>query len=310
MTLRDNINKEIFEMEEKIRKKNKYSSYKKILEEILQEKEKSIELLSQSLRKEKSDVDKLEVSSFSNKIMELLGRKKEKLSREKKEYLAVKLKYDGEIMERKAVADKLEDAKRVLEDLYKVDEKYEMLLAEKRALLFINETGDDEEFREMVMESHSNRLFMTDIEEALLSLKKFISMLDGVRTQLLNLKVWGITDFEKTDSVESVAYHAQSFKNEMMDLKKYPELVLDFQKAETIAKNVVYDINLDRVMEQGLTQCLTRVDASLAELTELLEDLNREYDRVTEEQEARESKINAYIAERSPEDGSKEENSR
>ena len=80
------INREIYQLKEKLRAKEKLLSQKDMLEAELRRKTSKDELYKKLL-KEKADVEKLDGLSFSAIFLSLVGRKEDRLDKERKSFL-------------------------------------------------------------------------------------------------------------------------------------------------------------------------------------------------------------------------------
>ena len=85
---------EIYHLREEIRAKEKLEDLRKMALDEYNKNLKVLEDLKARLKKEKEDVLKLEGTSLSSFFLSFIGKKDEKLDKERKEYLAVKIQYD------------------------------------------------------------------------------------------------------------------------------------------------------------------------------------------------------------------------
>jgi hypothetical protein len=197
------------------------------------------------------------------------------LSKERQEYLEAKAEYDKEVQELASLERRLQKTEDELEGLAFVDDKYEDLLVEKRALMILEEESADTDFARLVDKVHRQRLLLTELEEAILSAKKLISTAHRLRTQMLDLRVWGATDFDRDDSIAEILFRSERLRKETKDLKIYGFRDLDYDMIDRVALDLCKLSRVDYIAEIGVPSVLEDLDEDLVDLTKILEMLEQ-----------------------------------
>lgn len=134
------INEEIYDLKERLRSKEKLDSLKSIAVEELKKKNQSLEVLKETLKKEEKDVFKLEGTSLSSFFFNLIGKKEDRLDKERKEFLAAKIKYDECVLAIKELENEIEKCNKELMKYSGVKQEYEKAIKEKQEILINDDT--------------------------------------------------------------------------------------------------------------------------------------------------------------------------
>lgn len=223
------INKKLTDIRIKIEEKNRLNS---ILSKLNDEKKEAVskknKLLKQ-LNKERKDVEKLENLSLSNFIQTIIGKKDEKLEKEKSEFLSAKLKYDTADAEVKRLDKEIERVNARISEIGDLDNEYQSLIKEKEKILInssreIKEKLDNINEREVSLE----KLNM-EIREAIIAGEEVLRSLDRVYDALKSAKNWGTFDMLGGGMLSGLVKHGKIDKAQA-EINKTQYLIKKFHR--------------------------------------------------------------------------------
>ena len=139
------FNERLTELSEKISRKKHLQN---VVDELLSEREileRKVNALALVKKDEQDDVDILEGRSLAALFYTVIGKKNEKLDKEKEEARLAAVKYDTAVKELEAVKEDLWKYKDELASLHGCEEKYDALLTEKAAVIQNSENAVSEE---------------------------------------------------------------------------------------------------------------------------------------------------------------------
>lgn len=188
------INTQLVEAKEKIRKRDKLVSRHTQASKDLSVNQGKLQDLERVLHKEKADVDKLENLSLSGLFYSVLGSKSEQLEKERQELLAAKLKYDQCRHELEALSREINQLAQDLTRYQYLDQEYTDILQKKEAYLV---EVNDQNVEKLIEFSNSTAELNADIRElreAIAVGDKLIEKLDQVAQLLKKAENWGMWD--------------------------------------------------------------------------------------------------------------------
>ena len=144
------INQEIYQLKEKLRNKEKLESLRDMGIKELNRNEERLKTLEENLKKEEKDVLKLEGMSLSSFFFNVIGKKEDKLDKERREYLAAKLQFDELALSIKELNYLIKEYDEELLSYVGVEEKYKDLLEKKQNTLTSEDTESSRILRELL----------------------------------------------------------------------------------------------------------------------------------------------------------------
>lgn len=246
--------------------------------------------LSEILKKESKDVQKLEGAGITALFYGILGTKVEKLDKEKQEYLSAKLKYDAcknEIQTLERESERLRNELNLLGDPEIMLKK---LLDEKKLKLRQLSDATCLKFEELLSVQFSEK---KEISEAVLSGENALSGLQRAIDSLQNAQNWGTFDMigggfiataikhskidEAKRDIEEVQYHLNQFKRELSDtsLSSEQNLSVDMNSftgfMDYFFDNLITDWIVQNKINESLNACRQMFDKISVMLTHLRE---------------------------------------
>ena len=286
----EDINNKLLEVKTKLKEKERLT---KTLQHAYDEKsilKGKKNQLSELLKKEKSHVEKLENMSISNFIYTISGRKLEKLEKEKRDVLALKLKFDTvkeELYDLDLDITRLECKIRDLGDL---DTEYRGLLIEKESLLkskrpTIAKRLDD------IVEEESNLLDRDkEIKEAIEAGYQLLNALERADRSLSSAKDWGTWDILGGGMISTMAKHSKiddaqeeisniqslsrTFYRELEDIDSYEKITLEIGSFLTFADYFFDGLLADLSVQSKLKDSSRQVRDAQNKVSRILSRLN------------------------------------
>lgn len=280
---------------------NKLLNSTKDKKRLLEEKK---DILYKQLRKEEMDVERLEGISFANFINTIIGRKYEKLEKEKEEVIAAKLKYDlvkDELVDLSKEIQVLEESIQSLGDL---EFEYRYLIAEKEKILKSTDIGLGRRLDSITEEESILIDRKKELEEAIYAGKELLSSLDRVNKSLDSAENWGTWDILGGDFFATMAKHskiddakreisrAQSllsrFHRELEDVGGHVDIDIEIGSFLTFADYFFDGLFSDLAVQSKIKNAKEKVVGTKARVNGVIRNLRKEL----EETESRIEELN------------------
>ena len=285
------INKEILEFKERLRENKKLESLRRRIEEELSKKKIQQKKLEKILEKEKKDFEKLEKLSLSSVFLSLIGKKEEKLDKEKKEYLIAKLKYDKYMKQINELENELAHTNKLLIDYKEVDKKYDELLKQKEELLIKEGSKSGHQFKNELLNMDELKVDIKEIKEAINSGETVLNSLDMMKQNLQSAKGWGTWDILGGGLISDIAKHsainkandiakiAQSnlklFKKELSDVNEFTNIQVNLSSFAYFADFFLDGIFADWFVQSKINDSLNNVNKTMKEIEAIISGLNQ-----------------------------------
>jgi hypothetical protein len=230
--------------------------------------------LSEILKKEFADVQKLEGNGITALFYSFLGTKVEKLDKERQEYLSAKLKYDACKNEISNLERELERLKSELILLGEPEIELKKLLDEKKRQLRQLSDSTCLKFEELLNNQYAAK---KEISEAILTGEKAMLYLKRAIDSLQNAQNWGTFDLlgggilatavkhskidEAKNDIEEVQHYLNQFRRELSDttLSSGQNLAVEMDSftgfADYFFDNLITDWIVQSKINQSLEAC-------------------------------------------------------
>lgn len=305
------INQEIYSLKEKIRAKEKLENLRELAIEEYNKNLKLMEELKDKLNKEKQDVTKLEGTSLSSFFFSIIGKKEEKLDKERREYLAVKIQYDEHILAMKELDDLI---KKYDEELIKyrgVEETYKNLIAEKQRLLIREDTPKGRNLRNLLEKLNELKLDIKEVNEAIFAGENAYNALVEMKEPLESAKGWGtwdllgggfFSDIMKHSHLDdanrlsyNVQHHLKVFQKELADVNEFTEIKVNISSFAKFADFFFDGLFADWFVQSRINESLSNVESAIRRVKNILDDLRRSLRDLEVEKAQTESEINLIL---------------
>ena len=285
-------------------------------EELLEQKrilEKEVEKLKQSSLKEQSDVERLEGGSLAAFFYHVIGKKDEKLTKEREEAYAAAVKYDAAHKELVKLEAEIEAKEIEMADLYGCEQQYEEILALKKDRM---ETMGHWAM-EKVLE-YDQRVTCLDnqnreIDEAILAGKHAMEIAKQLLKSLEDAENWGTFDFfgggfiadmakySKLDDaqhlIEELQHHLRCFKTELSDITIDSEMDVQIDGFLQFADFFFDNLFTDWSVLMKIQKSKQQVEQTEGQIERLLEELLKMKENVAKEREQTQSELDKLIVE-------------
>lgn len=237
----EDINKQLGELKEKIKEKERLRLRLKELKEQFEYKEKKVQELRNILNKEYKDVKKLENLSVGGLIYTLLGRKEEKLEKEKEEYILAKAKYDEATADLNSLEADIKSAEYKLKGLTGIEEEYDSLIKEKEEIILASHPKNRMRLKELEEEIWRCQDSIKELKEADSAGYNLLDALNKVIDSLKSAADWGTFDILGGGMLSTAIKH-----NHIDKAKECSYEVKDrIRKFQRELKDVDREFNLD-----------------------------------------------------------------
>lgn len=284
------INQEIYELKEKLFYKNKLESLIGKLNKELESKRQDSIKLKAALESERLDVEKLEGKSFSGVVLSIIGKKEERLDKERQEYLTAKLKYDECVSIINDLSAELTNAKNELRNYQGSDEEYNQRIEEKKRML-INEGGEKgNQLRGYLDRINDIKLEMKELREAINAGERASEALSRVKDSLEDAKGWGTWDMlgggffvnmAKHSAIDKANDHAhdfqrklRSFMKELEDVDQFIDVNVNLTSFQVFADYFFDGFFVDWFVQSKINDSLDRVIDSNRGIRAIINDLS------------------------------------
>ena len=300
------INEKIYKLKEELRRKEKLESL--LIMNMEEEKRKKVDLirLGNILKKEEKDVTKLEGMSVNAIILNLMGKKEDKLDKEREEYLVAKIKYEDCLKDIKELEDQGKYCYRQVEELLGIQDEYENLIKEKEKLILNEDSQESRLLRDYQDKRDDFKLEKKELKEAIDAGNDSISSIAVMKKHLDDAKSWGVWDMLGGGLISNIAKHSaiddanrsghkvtqslKIFKKELADVDRFTDMEVNMSSFTKFADFFFDGFFVDWFVQSKINSSLSNVTSIEESVDIILSDLNRklrelENDKIRLEQE-------------------------
>jgi len=237
--------------------------------------------LGERLRKEDTDVERLENRSISSLFYSISGRLDEMQNKERMEALDARLKYGQAVRDLEAVLQEISGLSALRGKYEGSEERYAALYVQKKEFLLRAGSGEAGQLLDSAREFTARKNNAAEIQEALAAGKAAASCLDQVRRSLAGAADWGTWDLMGGGMLAGMAKHAdiddaeygaqraqellRRFRTELADVRidsnvrieigsfaKFADLFFDGLLADWCIQSAIHEAkdNVEKVREQ------------------------------------------------------------
>lgn len=164
--------------------------------------------LEQSFQQQQADVDRLEGRSLSAFFYNVIGKMDEKLTQEKQEVYAARVKYDAAARELAGIEEDLHRCEAELESLQGCESRYEAVLKEK--IQAVKKAGGD--VAEQILKLEERTAYLEsqkrELEEAISAGRAALTTADQIAGSLDSAEGWGTWDLFGGGLISDLAKHS------------------------------------------------------------------------------------------------------
>ena len=299
-----------FLQQQTMQKKRKESKLKELCtqHEVLSTK-------ADELRKSKldaqADVEHLEGRSLTAFFYAVIGKKDEKLDKERAEAYAARVKYDVIDRELMAVEEDIRHNETELIQLHGCEQQYEKVLKDKADA--IKAIGSQEAVKIFRMEEHITYLEnqMNEIKEALIAGETALSITNRILSSLGSAEGWGTWDLlggglltdmakhghldEAQKQVEYLQVQLRRFKTELTDITIHADMQVSIDSFLCFADYFFDGLFADWAVLDKIKQSQTQVQNIKSQIESVLNRLTSMFSSVDKELESEKTGLNDLI---------------
>ena len=268
----DELNSQLVEVKLKLRIRQKLLDDLDRTQNMLSEQTSRLAELEITVKKEGSDVERLEGLSLTGLFHAVLSDKQTQLEKERQEYLAAKLKYDECKYSVSALERDINDLKARIAGLGDIDSQHRAIVKRKEQLI---SQGNDRnaakliEFSEALADAQSDS---RELKEAIDAGKAVLAGLDDVIGFLKSARNWGTFDMlggglittavkhSRIDRARESVHHVQQllrvFQRELADVDSRTDIDIDIGSFLTFADYFFDGLIVDWVVQSRIGRSL------------------------------------------------------
>ncbi|WP_339146668.1 MULTISPECIES: hypothetical protein [unclassified Sutcliffiella] len=293
------LNQQLLEVKDNLRKKAKYEEHIERLNTYLAEEKRKKYQLESLLEKEEEDVARLERFTLTSVFYSMIGKKLEKLDQEQKEVLAAKLKYTEAIETIEDVEQELSEFRVLLAPVINAPIRYQAIIREKERLIQDSDSiwsvklydlADKEADLQTNLNEYNEAIGAGDL--ALVALERALSSLDSA-------KGWSTFDMfgggmvstamkhSRLDDAKKHIHQAQNklrvFQDELLDIKHHFDSTIEVGGMLTFADYFFDGLIVDWMVHGKITQSYEQTSQIIGRVSRLLGSLKGQRDQMEEE---------------------------
>ena len=230
------MNATLLELQQKITSKPFLEAKLRELQDQKWEFDRKIVSLRVAFREEQADVEKLEGRSLTNYFFQVVGKLDDKLTKERQEAYAARVKLDAAEREMAAIEADIADIHSQLAEIRLAQEQYDAALAQKRSDLTASDTPEGRKIQEMEQQMAALQSYAKEIREAINAGSSARGTADQILRELDSAQNWNTWDmFGGSGIITHVAKHghldsAQDLTEELQrKLRRFKTELADIQ---------------------------------------------------------------------------------
>jgi len=309
----DELNREITELQEQLRRRQKLANDLAAAKESLQHEQARLAALSADLAREGADVKRLEGLSLTGLFYTVLGSRDEQLEKERQEYLAAKLRHDECWEAVSALEGEALHLQQQLSGLRDLDARYQAALAQKEAALVEAGGANAARLAQLARETAGANADIRELGEALAAAKAALEGLRGMIGSLESAAGWGTWDLLGGGTVTTLVKHARiddaragahrvqqllrRLQRELADVSaQTPDLTVDIGALATFADFFFDGLISDWIVQSKMAKSLENARRVQEQVRTLQKRLERELAAARQKAAALEAERQQLIA--------------
>lgn len=301
------INEKIYKLKEQLRTKEKLDSLRLMNIEELKKKRFNLQVLGDMLKKEERDVTKLEGTGISSMFLDMIGKKEDKLDKEREEYLVARIRYEECLKDIEKLEKEINWCDGELKDYTGVKEEYDRLLREKENLILSGSGEEGRKLRENQERLSELNLQKKEVKEAIDAGERANNALLDMKENLSSAKSWGVWDMmggglisniakhsaidKASSSGKNAEYYLKAFKKELSDVNQFTDFKIDITSFTKFADFFFDGFFVDWFIQSKINNSLYNVNNTYERIDSIISELNRDLSQITQEQKTLELDI-------------------
>lgn len=285
----EELNQRLNDVKRKLRNKEKWEAALKQNQEEIQKLQFKLEEAAHRLKKEEKDVDRLEKVSLQNFVVTLLGKKLERMEKEKQELVEARISYDEARQSLDECRREIEQLQARLAPLKGVDEEYRRILHEKEVLIRDQRSPLSRTIYELSEKEAKLRADIQEMNEAIRAGDQVVEALTELMTSLEKARGWGTFDMLGGGLLATMAKHGhlddarhhvhraqtqlKKFNKELQDVNLHLDIVIDIKGLLAFADYLFDGFLVDWVVQGRINEALDRTEEHSSRISTIINDL-------------------------------------
>ena len=296
------------ELQQMIASKPSLEAKLRELERQRAEYDRRVVSLRVAFREEQADVEKLEGRSLANYFFQVVGKLDDKLTKERQEAYAARVKLDAAERELAAIDGDIQDLYARLSDVRRAQEQYDAAILQKHIDVRDSNTTEGERLREMDAALASLEAYRKEIREAINAGSGAQATADRILGELESADNWNTWDMfggggmithmakhshldQAQDLTEELQQKLRRFKTELADIQITADSQVNIDGFLRFADYFFDGLFVDWSVGNRIKQSRTSISDTRKQITRTLDQLNameqetlRQIDRLQKEQ--------------------------
>lgn len=267
--------------------------------------------LKQVMETEQADVDRLESRSLAAFFYHVVGKMDEKLTAERQEAYAAKVKYDSAVRELEAVEEDLRRCELELAELQGCESQYRAVLKEKTQAVKSQGGAPAEEILGLEERIAYLKNEKKELQEATSAGNAALFSADQILSSLGSAESWGTWDLfgggviadlakhshldEAQESIEYLQSQLRTFRTELADVTISGELQVNVDGFLRFADYVFDGIFTDWIVLDQIHQSQEQVQTTRNQICTVLDHINAMINEVDQKIAENENRIEALV---------------
>ncbi|WP_103105631.1 hypothetical protein [Brevibacillus reuszeri] len=286
------INEQLAAQKVELRQKLHGEHNSKKLREQYEQEVSKLKALHKKLQSEQQDVDKLMGMSFGAFFYSLIGKKDEKLTKEKEELLQAKIKYEAAAAAVKDLAEEIQMIEEQLSRLSDAESVYAELLLQKERLIREKRPDLVMQLRDYTNQQSQLQASQKELNEAIEAGMATKRHVDKAIEKLESASSWGAWDMlgggamstyikhgrinEARDAIHLAQKSLRRFERELYDVQRESRIQIDIGEMLTFADFFFDNIITDWIVQDRISTSLQQAKDKKAKIEKLLGELQME----------------------------------
>ena len=296
------------ELQQMIASKPSLEAKLRELERQRAEYDRRVVSLRVAFREEQADVEKLEGRSLANYFFQVVGKLDDKITKERQEAYAARVKLDAAERELAAIDGDIQDLYARLSDVRRAQEQYNAAILQKHIDVRDSNTTEGERLREMDAALASLEAYRKEIREAINAGSGAQATADRILGELESADNWNTWDMfggggmithmakhshldQAQDLTEELQQKLRRFKTELADIQITADSQVNIDGFLRFADYFFDGLFVDWSVGNRIKQSRTSISDTRKQVTRTLDQLNameqetlRQIDRLQKEQ--------------------------
>ena len=300
----------LLELQQKLASKPFLEAKLRELDAQKREFDRKIISLRVAFREEQADVEKLEGRSLANYFFQVVGKLDDKLTKERQEAYAAKVKLDAAEREMAAIEADIAQIHTQIAEIHQAQIQYDAALAQKRSDLTSSDTPEGQKIRDMEQQVAALQSYAREIREAINAGSSARGTADQILRELDSAQNWNTWDMfggsgiithmakhghldSAQDLTEELQRKLRRFKTELADIQitadtqvnidgflRFADYFFDGLFADwTVGNRISESISSVTATRSKISSTITKLEAMESKTHQEIQRLNAELDR-------------------------------